>query len=204
MGMGLGTGMGIGMGGADTVTAWVDWRVHPRHQGLPERGRVFVLLQGRAGLPAQCRYVPRRPAHCLLDRGGRLRPARQAPARRSAGVPVCCLPSRIARIDAPASQQTSPASCPLRAHTSPARLQPSKSTGPSRTYSPVATRSSTPSQHWPSSRALRDLQSHRGAAPRRTPGPNYRAKLGHSVAQGITRNYCALYDPWGALGRAAQ
>ena len=39
MGMGMGTGMGIGMGGADTVTAWVDWRVHPRHQGLPERGR---------------------------------------------------------------------------------------------------------------------------------------------------------------------
>ena len=38
MGMGMGTGMGIGMGGADTVTAWVDWRVHPR-QGLPERGR---------------------------------------------------------------------------------------------------------------------------------------------------------------------
>ena len=38
MGMGLGTGMGIGMGGADTVTAWVDWRVHPR-RGLPERGR---------------------------------------------------------------------------------------------------------------------------------------------------------------------
>ena len=37
--MGLGTGMGIGMGGADTVTAWVDWQVHPRHQGLPERGR---------------------------------------------------------------------------------------------------------------------------------------------------------------------
>ena len=39
MGMGMGTGMGIGMGGADTVTAWVDWRVHPRHHGLPERGR---------------------------------------------------------------------------------------------------------------------------------------------------------------------
>ena len=40
MGMGMGTGMGIGMGGADTVTAWVDWRVlQDKGCHLPERGR---------------------------------------------------------------------------------------------------------------------------------------------------------------------
>jgi len=36
--MDMGMGMGMGVDGADTVTAWVDWRVHPR-QGLPGHGR---------------------------------------------------------------------------------------------------------------------------------------------------------------------
>ena len=39
IGLGMGVGVGMGMGGADTVTAWVDWRVHPRYQRRLERGR---------------------------------------------------------------------------------------------------------------------------------------------------------------------
>jgi len=97
-------------------------RGSPCLSGIPAHANrevyVFVLLQGRAGSPAQCRYFLRWPAHCLLDRSGRLRPARQAPARQSAGIPAAS--HRSSR--ASTLQQASKRHPPL-AHSGPAHRQ---------------------------------------------------------------------------------
>jgi hypothetical protein len=97
-------------------------RRSPCLSGIPAHANrevyVLVLLQGRAGSPAQCRYFLRWPAHCLLDRSGRLRPARQAPARQSAGIPAASHRSSRASTLQPASKRHPPL-----AHSGPAHRQ---------------------------------------------------------------------------------